>query len=148
MIARDSNKLVAKRMSGFTLIEVLVAMIVLSIGLLGLAGLQLTSLKAADSAYFRSQAMVLADDVLDRMRSNRAAALAEDYDVAIGSSPSGTTVADKDLIEWRTMLGGTLTSGTGAVDVNSDGVATVTIQWDDSRGGGGSTEQITVVSQL
>ncbi|NOS87695.1 MAG: type IV pilus modification protein PilV [Methylococcaceae bacterium] len=56
---------------GFTLIEVLVAMVVLSIGLLGLAGLQATSLKSNQSAYHRSQATQLAYEMADRMRANR-----------------------------------------------------------------------------
>ena len=61
---------------GATLIEVLVAMLVLSIGLLGLAGMQMTALKSNQSAYYRSQATVLAYDIIDRMRANRADARA------------------------------------------------------------------------
>ena len=56
--------------TGFTLIEVLIAMLVLAVGLLGLAGLQATSLKNNQSAYNRSQATQLAYDIADRMRSN------------------------------------------------------------------------------
>jgi len=58
------------RAKGFTLVEVLVSMIVLSIGLLGLAGLQATSLRNNQSAYYRSQATFLAYDIADRMRAN------------------------------------------------------------------------------
>ena len=59
------------RSQGFTLIEVLIAIIVLSIGLLGLAGLQLTSLRNSNSAYTRSQAVILSYDIVDRIRANR-----------------------------------------------------------------------------
>ena len=62
---------------GTTLIEVLIALIVLSIGLLGLALLQVTSVQSNHSAYYRSQATVLAHDLADRMRANRTAALGE-----------------------------------------------------------------------
>lgn len=55
---------------GFTLVEVLVALVVLSLGLLGLAALQLTSLQFNTNSYFRTQATVVAYDIIDRMRSN------------------------------------------------------------------------------
>ena len=57
-------------MQGFTLIEVLIAVLVLSIGLLGLASLQAASLKNNYGAYMRSQASILANDMADRIRSN------------------------------------------------------------------------------
>ncbi len=59
-----------KTNTGFTLIEVLIAMLVLAVGLLGLAGLQATSLRNNQSAYNRSQATQLAYDLADRMRAN------------------------------------------------------------------------------
>ena len=58
--------------AGFTLIEVLIAMLVLAVSLLGLAGLQATSLRNNQSAYNRSQATQLAYDLADRMRANAA----------------------------------------------------------------------------
>src|SRR5699024_7298926 len=69
------------RMGGLTLIEVLVTMLVLSIGLLGLAGLQALMLYQHHSAYQRSQATILTYDIIDRMRTNRNAALNGDYDL-------------------------------------------------------------------
>lgn len=59
-----------KKNSGFTLIEVLISMLVLAVGLLGLAGLQATGIKNNLSAYHRSQASILAYDLADRMRAN------------------------------------------------------------------------------
>ncbi len=70
---------------GLNLIEVMIAVFVLSIGLLGMASIQLTGLQANQSAYFRTQASILAYDIADRMRSNSASALAGDY-VADGNS--------------------------------------------------------------
>ena len=58
--------------TGSSLLEVLVAVVVLSIGLLGLAGLQMTSIKGSHSAYMRSQATLLAYDLADRARTTRA----------------------------------------------------------------------------
>ena len=59
-----------KKNTGFTLIEVLIAMIILAVGLLGLAGLQATTLKNNQSAYNRIKATQLAYDIADRMRAN------------------------------------------------------------------------------
>ena len=62
-----------KSMHGASLIEVLVAMVILAIGMLGLAGLQLSSMNNNQSAFYRSQATFLANDKLDRVRVNKAA---------------------------------------------------------------------------
>lgn len=56
--------------SGFTLIEILVTVLVLSIGLLGLAGMQITGLRANMSSEARSKATLLASDIVERMRNN------------------------------------------------------------------------------
>src|SRR6185295_1538044 len=88
----------ARRSRGFTMIEVLVSLVVLSIGLLGVAALQLTSLRSNHSSAMRSQATFLAYDIIDRMRANRAAAIAGKYDIAIDADATGSTVESKDLI--------------------------------------------------
>lgn len=121
---------------GFTLIEILVTVIVLSVGLLGLAGLQAASLKFNSTAYQRSQATSLAYDIADRMRANVVAARGGNYDIALGAvAPTGgTTLAAIDLREWRRALTNTLPSGTGSVDsVTNSPIFTIIIQWDDDR---------------
>ena len=81
------------RQKGFTLLEVLVAVLVLAIGLLGLAGLQATSLRVNQSASMRSQATNLAYDMADRIRANRGAALAGSYDSqALATTPPACAV--------------------------------------------------------
>lgn len=136
-------------MRGFTLLEVLVAVLVLSIGLLGLAGLMASSLKNAHSAYQRTQATWLAYDMLDRMRANRAVALAKGYNLALGAAPGGSALAAADLSEWDTALANTLPEGDGSIDVKADRSVTIIVQWNDTRGtGGGATEQFRVDTQL
>lgn len=78
------------REKGFSLIEVLVALLVLSIGLLGLAALQTTSLKYNTDSYTRTQATLLAYDIMDRMRANLAAVSAGNYHV-----PDSTAASNK-----------------------------------------------------
>ena len=123
------------RQTGFTLIEVMVTVIVLAIGLLGLAGLQATSLAFNSTAYQRSQATSLAYDIADRMRANVVAARNGAYDVNFGfTDPGAATVADMDLGQWRQALINTLPGpGTGSITQNT-GVFTIIVQWDDSRG--------------
>jgi type IV pilus assembly protein PilV len=73
---------------GFSLIEVLVALLVLSIGLLGLAMLQVQGMKFNSDAYFRTQATILAYDMIDRMRSNHVAAGLGAYDLGTATAIS------------------------------------------------------------
>lgn len=120
--------------AGFTLLEVLVAIVLLSLGLLGYAGLQMASIKNSASAYQRSQATMLSYDIIDRMRVNSLQALAGNYDTTIGASPgAGTTVAAQDLADWKTRVSNTLPGGDAAITVNANGNVLVTIRWVDKR---------------
>lgn len=135
------------RQSGFTLLEVMVAILVLSIGLLGLAGLMASSMRNNHSAYQRTQATWLAYDIIDRMRVNRAAAIASsnNYDIALGAPTSASTgLAGTDVNAWKATLANALPAGDGAVIVNHDPASlavTVVIEWNDSRGTGGLADQ-------
>lgn len=64
----------APRQGGFSLLEILVTMLILTIGLLGLAGLQVFAQRSGQEAYQRAQAMVILGDIMDRINTNRAAA--------------------------------------------------------------------------
>jgi type IV pilus assembly protein PilV len=122
---------------GFTLIEVLVALVVLSIGLLGIASLQLSSLRWNHGASLRSQATLLAYDIVDRMRANQIAATGGDYDIAFGTTPTGGTVAGDDKVRWKTVLASTLPGGDGSVarvPIGTTTIFRIIIRWDDSRG--------------
>lgn len=131
---------------GFTLLEVLVTLIIMSIGLLGLGGLMVNSLKNNQSSAMRSQAAWLAYDIIDRMRANRPIALpatgVSPYAIGMTDTPAGAGTAADDLTKWRANLAAMMSSGTGAVAVNTaTGAVTVSVQWDDSRSSGGSSTQ-------
>ncbi len=145
--------------TGFTLIEVLIAMVVLAVGLLGLAALQTTSLKNNQSAYFRSQATQLAYDIADRVRANPTGNYnnqAGTNDNCVDNACSTAQMAGYDLSQWNTDLASLLPSGEGVVCIDStpnpntsdggaskaahncDGIGNayaVKIWWDDERGG-------------
>lgn len=131
------------RQSGFTLLEVLIAILVLSIGLLGLAGMMASSMRNSHSAYQRTQATWLAYDMIDRMRVNRAAAIAStnNYNIAIGTATSSSTgMAGTDVTGWKTMVANALPAGDGSVAVvPTTRAVKVIVQWNDSRGTGDSS---------
>jgi type IV pilus assembly protein PilV len=132
---------------GFSLMEVLVTVLVLAIGLLGLASLQLNALRNSTSAYERSQATILAYEIVDRMRTNRTAARAGAYDIAleedagaadcIGATCSPDELAVFDVAQWKGDVARLLPAGDAAVATNA-GVVTVTIQWTDDRATAGA----------
>jgi type IV pilus modification protein PilV len=147
----------ARTQGGFSLVELLAAVIVLSIGLLGVAKLSLGSVQANGSAYMRSQATELIQQIVDDMRANQPEATAGGYNLAMTSSMAAPStncetttctavqVANFDLATWVNRLnasnGGALPSGAGAVTVTQatnpvtgspEYTAVVTVQWDDT----------------
>jgi len=131
--------------TGFTLIEVLVAVVILAVGLLGLAGMQATGLRNNQDAYNRSQATQLAYDLADRMRANVVAANTYTATTPISSATtqadcltttgcSPAELAENDLFEWNTTLTNILPGGLGSLAVAAN-VYTVTITWDDDHDG-------------
>lgn len=116
---------------GFTLLEVLVALLILAIGLLGLAALQTMSIKFNHQSYERTQATFLAYDILDRMRANPSG----NYSAAATSDPgciaAACTVnqlAEHDLFHWRQAVGKALAASAATVSTSGN-AASVTLTW-------------------
>lgn len=122
------------RQSGVTLVEVLITVVLVSIGLLGLAGLQLTSVRNSSSSNERFMATTLAQDIIERMRANRAGAIGPGkvYNLAMGAAPGVGGVEGADLNAWKDALEAALPLGQGSVDVDNNNVATVVVQWTDA----------------
>ena len=127
--------------SGFTMLEVLVAMVVLSVGLLSLAGLQVISLRTNHSSYLRTQATIQSYDIMDRMRVNPDRVKAGDYDKPTQEGSAGTEntacetsagcaitdVAPHDLFRWNKAIADVLPDGEGIVCIDrtpDDGIPT------------------------
>lgn len=122
---------------GTTLLEVLVSLIVIALGLLGLASLQAVSLKSNSTAYYRSQATILAYDIADRMRANRTAAVGDSsYNISFETlASSNTGVAGTDINEWKQNIAQAIPAGQGRIAVLADGTALIEIQWDSNGDG-------------
>ena len=139
------------KQSGTSLIEILVTILVVSLGLLGVAGIVGNGLKDSHSSYGRSQASMLAADIVDRMRANRilAETIAQPYDLSLSSTtPVGGSgsIPDNDLNAWRNALSSTLPNGTGSVLMDpATKKVHVEVRCDDSRATGGSANQTFVL---
>lgn len=144
--------------TGSSLLEVLIAVLVLSFGLLGVAGMQASALRNNQSAAERSQVVFMTYSILDAMRANfdpstsefRTAdytAILEDWVCEADVEPN--SLAEKDTARWIGNLQFNLgESACGKVECNLN-TCTVSIRWDDTRGtGGGSTQEIETRSQL
>ncbi len=124
--------------------------------LIGLAGLQATSIRNNYSAFQRSQAVLKAYEAMDRMRANRTVALAGSYDRDYGdaipaqtctSTCTAAQMAASDLREWANGVQ-RMPSGDGAIVVDNAGVATVTVRWDDDRNPATNPDEFRLVTQL
>lgn len=133
-----------RRCAGLTLLEIMIALLILSIGMLGLAALQTTSVQYNTSAYYRTQATNLAYEFADRMRANRQAALAASYAVAYQNPAPACPVAiagtfeEQEIATFRNSLACRLPQGTAEVTApNAANEVTITVRWDESRGAAG-----------
>lgn len=130
-----------KQQVGSTLIEVMVALLVLAIGLLGFAGMQTNGIVLARKAYLHSQAAFFADDIVERIRANLDANTLVNYAMAeTASPPSATTncsavactpatMAQWDRREWATSVFAAIPNSRVSVALAVvGGVTVVTIQ--------------------
>lgn len=154
-----------KKTNGFTIIEVLITMVILSIGVLGLGLLQLTAMQNTQGGYLRSQAAILAYDIIDSMRANIPAVSAGNYGLAFnaatpaaadcyGLAANCTTLqmASSDLNRWRTVLATYMPSGNGQVATVDLGggttQVTVAVVWIDPYSAESGNEQLVLVAEL
>lgn len=136
--------------SGMTLIEVLVALLVLASGLMGAAALQLNALKYTDSARMTSQASFIAYDMLDRIRANAGADYAWGGAELAPRSTSTASVRDLDLRDFEAnIIGFAGENAKGSVAVSGHEV-TISISWEDGRAANrpGAREAFTLTSRI
>lgn len=123
-----------RHQQGVSLLEILIAVFITAIGVLGAAAMQLNALKYTDSSRITSQASFIIYDVLDRMRANSDAV--NGYALAnIAAAPAtATNIQSRDLMDFATAVG-QLPDGNGSITVNANNV-TVTVSWSEQRAGG------------
>ena len=138
----------ARQQRGVGMIEVLITLLVLSIGLLGLAALQLRTLRNNQSSLERSMAVAETHAVADAMRADRTNAVNGLFNIALTDpAPTGTTFREVVLAAWRNnLINGLGADATGSVACNG-ALCTIVIQWNDSRGTGG-LDQLNITTQV
>lgn len=155
------NTYSAKAQSGSSILEVLVSMIILAIGVMGVASLQSVSLRSNQSAYLRTQATIYSADIVERMHANSVATNVGSYNNVTGSEQANcmsaahaictsTDMANNDVFEWKRDVAAGLPMGLAQVCLDSspndgtfalplcDGVGNLyvaKIWWDDDRSG-------------
>jgi type IV pilus assembly protein PilV len=133
------------RQSGFSLLELLVAVVVVSLGLGSVLYSQARGIQALNGNSWRAQAAVLAEHVIDRARANPTG----NYTLLFTETPGTTDVVGRDLTTWRRQLEDSLPVGTGEITITprTDTVTgrvfdeiNVVIRWDDRRAGAGNSD--------
>ena len=140
------------KQQGFTLLEVLIALLVLSIGLLGLAALQTIGLRSNEMASMRTTSTMLTYDISDRMRANPQGIVDSDYVIGSGAVTGTVTdctstdcttaqMATFDLSQWKTAVA-QLPGGLGDITQTAGPplVHTITVRWDENRTGAGGLD--------
>jgi type IV pilus assembly protein PilV len=141
MPSRQQKNLI-KSVSGFTLVEVLIALIILSVGMLGIAGLYVHSMQAGRTSLFRHHGVTLAGDVADRIRANpRAGAAytlagADNNCVNGGVNCTPVQMAANDVFLWDQQASDTVPNGTVTVVFTAAVAPTppmyqITVGWDE-----------------
>jgi type IV pilus assembly protein PilV len=130
----NSTGIFGRRQRGVGLIEVLIAVLILSIGLLGLAGLQLRTLRNNESSLERGVAVVEIHAIADAMRADRVNAQNGLFNIALtAAAPTGTTFREVVLASWRANLLSALgPDATGSVNCNGLD-CTIVVEWNDTR---------------
>jgi type IV pilus assembly protein PilV len=132
---------------GFSLVESMVALVVLSVGLLGIAALYVSALRFSRNALLRSDAVTLAGDMADRIQANASGGSA--YALAAGATNAAvsacatngctaTQMATTDKAQWKALLAQALPAGTGTIAVDTTTTPTtytITVNWTEPNVG-------------
>ncbi len=153
MIDNCISKFNTRAERGFSLIEVLIALIIMSVGMLGIASLYVQSMQAGRTSLFRHNAVTLAGDVADRMRANPTGANAytgagaDNNCIAQGTNCSNVQMAAQDILGWSQQDVDSLQNGAVAITFDNTvipPVYTIAITWDEP----GQTQNYTISTPI
>lgn len=144
------KKIQKKVQLGFTMVEMMIAVVVVAIGLLGVAGMQARALSDNKGAETRTLSTYLVYDMVDRMRANIDGVNSGFYDNIDTSLPymdpgcisadcTAALLMEYDAFRWKEELYESLHGGLGFVERDGDGTFFVAVMWDDKRTGATGT---------
>ncbi|MBS0462339.1 MAG: type IV pilus modification protein PilV [Proteobacteria bacterium] len=132
-----------------SLIEVLIAVLILGIGVLGIAAMQASALRNSQSSMQQTQAVIAANAMMDSMRANPGGA----YALAMAGAPcappsAGATVASKDLNAWIAGMQTAISPSACGSVACAGNVCTVTVQWNETADPASPTNSVVIQSRL
>lgn len=133
--------------AGVGLLEVLIVMVVMGVGLMGLAKLQLATNQTNTTAYMNTQAIIHIEEMIQRLRSDKLSAINGDYNISLTKAveiTSGGTLAKQGRYSWARNLTNNLPTPKVAISCNTVGLCLVAIKYLGSQG---EKEQV-LVTQL
>ncbi|SER12715.1 type IV pilus assembly protein PilV [Amphritea atlantica] len=138
--------IIPRRQCGTSLIEVLVTLVLVAIGMVGMMTMQARGLQQNQSAYLRTQAIAIANDMADRIRLNKQAGLDDYYALTLsqdaqsfstaGVTDSAKKLAYSDLHNWLSWVAVSLPEGDAEIKRSSQRI-TIVINWNGRRDQGG-----------
>lgn len=146
-----------RHVRGMSLIEVMVSVLILAVGLLGIAAMQALALRSGQGSLESTQAVMATNSMLESIRANRTQADSYNMGKTCATPAVGTTLVVNDKAAWISTLKSTI--GSGAADTTTCGQiancddanatnCTITVFWDDSRAGGASDRSLSVEAQI
>lgn len=122
------------KQKGFSLLEVLISLVLISFGLLSLTNLQTRSVNLSTAAYTETQSTLHLQEIVELLRANKEAAANGDYNIALSSFSSltsgGTTIAEIDRYNWFSNLDSTLTTSKASINCDSVFQCVLELQYD------------------
>lgn len=132
LLKNNNSSLELRHSAGFSVVELLVTLAVISVGVLGTAALQARSAQTSRTAYYRSQAAVLGQQILEAMRANHDVVASGAYNTGFTDAVScdaDATLPECDLALWKSAITSRLPDGQGRVSFSSTDVVTICIRW-------------------
>jgi len=141
------------RMRGVSLIEVLVSVVILGIGLMGVAAMQSVALRGGQSSLETSQAVMQTNAIAEAMRANRINAASYNTGGMLCAAGTGGTLAQNDLRNWLVNLKANITKDSTETTTcgqisNCPDNCEIMVRWDDRRAGGSGTRTITTRTRI
>lgn len=144
----------ARRVRGISLIEVLVSVVIIAIGLLGIAAMESLALRGSQGSLESSQAVMQTNAILEAMRANRANAAGYNMALTCNVPAAAGSLAERDRRDWIIALKETMGQGQEDDNTTCGSIAgcpdncVVTVQWNDQRAGGGAARQVVTETRI